>query len=93
LIRATFHTKAFIDEMCRMICEANSPQAKTMQLAFEIPNRNFHEFCLYFGEKFYLIICIEYLFYIDKELFRLNTAASPIKDAYQPLIPVLWNTM
>ena len=38
---------------------------------------------------------IEYLTYfnIDNELFRLNTAASPIKDAYQPLIPVLWNTM
>ena len=31
--------------------------------------------------------------YIDKELYRLNTAASPIKDAYQPLIPILWNTM
>jgi hypothetical protein len=51
LTRSTFHTKAFVDEMCRMICEANSQQAKNMQLLTETPNRNFHEFSIYFGEK------------------------------------------
>jgi hypothetical protein len=50
LIRATFHIKAFVDEMCRMICEANSPQAKNLQLLFENSRRNFQDFCWYFGK-------------------------------------------
>jgi hypothetical protein len=50
LIRATFHPKAFVDEMCRMICEANSSRAEAMQLLFEDSHRNFHDFRWYFGK-------------------------------------------
>ena len=49
LIKATFHTKAFVDEMCRMICESNSEKAKTCRILSDIPNRSFHDFILYFG--------------------------------------------
>ncbi len=49
LIKATFHTKAFVDEMCRMICESNSEKAKTCRILSDIPDRSFHDFSLYFG--------------------------------------------
>ncbi|CAF4352121.1 unnamed protein product, partial [Adineta steineri] len=77
LTRATFHTKAFIDEICRMICEANSNRAKKIRVLSETSDHNFCEFNEYFSD----------------ELFRLHTPASPLKDTYQPFIPVLWNTM
>ncbi|UJR22443.1 hypothetical protein I4U23_025503 [Adineta vaga] len=77
LIRATFHAKAFIDEMCRMIAEANSEKAKKIRLLSDTSNQTFYDFISYF----------------DNELFRLDTAAAPMKDAYQPFIPILWNTM
>ncbi|CAF3490473.1 unnamed protein product [Rotaria sordida] len=77
LTRASFHTKAFVDEMCRMICESNSEKAKTCRLISDILNRSFHDFSLYF----------------DNELFRLSTVAPPTKEGYKPLIPVLWSTM
>ncbi|CAF1016842.1 unnamed protein product [Adineta steineri] len=77
LTRATFHTKAFIDEICRMICESNSNRAKKIRVLSETSDHNFCEFNEYFSD----------------ELFRLHTPASPLKDTYQPFIPVLWNTM
>ncbi|CAF4245922.1 unnamed protein product [Rotaria sp. Silwood2] len=77
LNRASFHTKAFVDDMCRMICESNSEKAKTCRLISDIPNRSFHDFSLYF----------------DNELFRLSAVTPLTKEAYQPLIPVLWSTM
>ncbi|CAF1038285.1 unnamed protein product [Adineta ricciae] len=77
LIRATFHGKAFVDEMCRMISEANLEKAKQIRVFSYENNRTFHDFITYF----------------DNELFRLDTAAAPLKDAYQPFIPILWNTM
>ena len=49
LIKATFHTKAFVDEMCRMICESNSEKAKTTRILSITSNRCFHDFSLYFG--------------------------------------------
>lgn len=49
LIKATFHNKAFVDEMCRMICESNSETAKSTQILSAVPNRSFHDFSLYFG--------------------------------------------
>ncbi|CAF0767418.1 unnamed protein product [Adineta ricciae] len=77
LIRATFHGKAFVDEMCRMIGEANSEKAKQIQVFSYKNNHTFHDFITYF----------------DNELFRLDTSAAPMKDAYQPFIPILWNVM
>ncbi|CAF1089228.1 unnamed protein product [Rotaria sp. Silwood1] len=74
---ASFHTKAFVDDMCRMICESNSEKAKKCRLLSDIPNRSFYDFSLYF----------------DNELFRLSTVAPPKKEDYKPLIPVLWSTM
>ena len=50
LIKATFHSKAFVDEMCRMICESNSKKAKTSRMLSDTPNRLFHDFTLYFGK-------------------------------------------
>ncbi|CAF3080742.1 unnamed protein product [Rotaria sp. Silwood2] len=73
LTKATFHAKAFIDEMCQMICEANSHEAMNRQFRLAITDRNFHEFNI--------------------ELFRLSATVSQFNDAYQPLIPVLWDTM
>ena len=49
LIKATFHTKAFVDEMCRMICESNSENAKRTRILSDIENRTFHDFSLYFS--------------------------------------------
>lgn len=49
LIKATFHTKAFVDEMCRMICESNSEKAKSIRILSTTANRYFHDFSLYFG--------------------------------------------
>jgi hypothetical protein len=45
--------------MCRMICEANCDRAKQMKCFSETPNRNFHEFALYFGEWEDLKVCRE----------------------------------
>ncbi|CAF3651828.1 unnamed protein product [Rotaria sp. Silwood1] len=73
LTRATFHTKAFIDEMCQMICKANLCETMKKQFQLAITNHSFNEF--------------------NDELFRLNPTASQINDGYQPLIPVLWDTM
>lgn len=49
LIKATFHNKAFVDEMCRMICESNSEKAKSTLILSAVANRSFHDFSLYFG--------------------------------------------
>ncbi|CAF3745324.1 unnamed protein product [Rotaria sordida] len=40
LTRATFHTKAFIDEMCHMICKANSCESMSRQFQLAITNHN-----------------------------------------------------
>ena len=49
LTKATFHPKAFIDEMCRMICQANSERARMMRVSFQPSDESFHDFSLYFG--------------------------------------------
>ncbi|CAF3080470.1 unnamed protein product [Rotaria socialis] len=75
LTRAVFHSKAFIDEMCEMICKASSCKNINMNFQLEVTNRKFHEFSLYFGD----------------ELYRLSSSVSQVNGAYQPLIPVLWD--
>ncbi|CAM4756100.1 unnamed protein product [Rotaria magnacalcarata] len=77
LTRAVFHSKAFIDEMCEMICKANSCENINTNFQLEVTNRKFHEFSLYF----------------DNELYRLSSSVSQVNGAYQPLIPVLWDMM
>jgi len=49
LIKATFHTKAFVDEMCHMICESICERAKTSRILTDTADRTFHDFTLYFG--------------------------------------------
>ncbi|CAF5179074.1 unnamed protein product, partial [Rotaria magnacalcarata] len=44
LTRAVFHSKAFIDEMCEMICKANSCENINTNFQLEVTNRKFHEF-------------------------------------------------
>ncbi|CAF1004233.1 unnamed protein product [Adineta ricciae] len=77
LIKATFHSKAFVDDMCQMICESISDKAKRSRILSNIPDRRFADFSSYF----------------DQELYRLSSVAPPTRDTYQPLIPVLWSTM
>ncbi|CAF3504976.1 unnamed protein product [Adineta steineri] len=77
LVKATFHSKAFVDDMCGMIFESKSEKAKISRIVSNIPNRSFFDFSLYF----------------DDELYRLSSDTSPIKQTYKPLIPVLWSTM
>ncbi|CAF2010499.1 unnamed protein product [Rotaria magnacalcarata] len=77
LTRAVFHSKAFIDEMCEMICKANSCENINTNFQLEVTNRKFHEFSLYF----------------DNELYRLSSSVSQVNGAYQPLIPILWDMM
>lgn len=49
LTRATFHGKAFIDEMTQMIHESNCDRAKQIRLLFQTPDHSFFDFSLYFG--------------------------------------------
>ncbi|CAF1258225.1 unnamed protein product [Adineta ricciae] len=77
LIKATFHSKAFVDDMCSMICESISDKAKRSRILSNIADRRFADFSSYF----------------DQELYRLSSVAPPTRDTYQPLIPVLWSTM
>ncbi|UJR26645.1 hypothetical protein I4U23_007962 [Adineta vaga] len=77
LIKAAFHSKAFIDDMCRMICESITEKAKRSRILSTISDRNFYDFSTYF----------------NKELYRLSSVAPPTKETYKPLIPVLWSTM
>jgi len=48
LTRATFHAKAFIDEMTQMIRESTSDVAKQIKLLFQTENQSFFDFSLYF---------------------------------------------
>ncbi|CAF0873749.1 unnamed protein product [Adineta steineri] len=77
LKRASFDTKTFANEMCRLICESMSDKIKPAKVLSTMSPRIFTDFQWYFHE----------------ELYRLNKMSLPSSDSYDPLLPILWMTM
>ncbi|CAF0767474.1 unnamed protein product [Adineta ricciae] len=77
LRRASFDSKSFVNELCRLICESVNQKTKQALVRSTISPRYFKNFQWYFHD----------------ELYRLNKMSPPNSDAYDPLLPILWMTM
>ncbi|UJR22440.1 hypothetical protein I4U23_025500 [Adineta vaga] len=77
LRRASFDSKSFVNELCRLICESVNVKTKQATVLSPISLRQFTDFHWYFHD----------------ELYRLNKMTPLDSDAYDPLLPILWMTM